>query len=271
MSLKKAYLRSRLDDDVHTRLYQAHSTTAWRTRNWIQQGLKTDGESNFKKFPQWKMGDWTYNRIRSVEKTIVRRDKIGSHKTKANPIFSTDASDTHCSGILTQFPEECRNLRLGEKKHEPLAFLSCEFTSTIFNWNIAEKEGFAIVESITRRDYTTSTSCTSIFTNHANLVYIFDPAGTNPGIRKHTASKLTRWKQKINDFRLIIEHIEGEKHVRSDMLTPSAVQPRNEIARFKVSLTSLIIAPNITAHNKNLRLPTHADIQKSQIQHKKRV
>jgi len=58
-----------------------------------------------------------------------------------------------------------------------------------------EKEVFSIVESMSRIDYLIAGKEESLFTDHANLVYIFDPIGQNPGIARRTANKLMRWAQ----------------------------------------------------------------------------
>lgn len=70
-----------------------------------------------------------------------------------------------------------------------------------------------------RLDYIICGRTVSIFTDHANLVYLFDPYGRNPGIARHTASKLMRWALKLSVFRYVIEHVPGERNVWADMLT----------------------------------------------------
>lgn len=55
-----------------------------------------------------------------------------------------------------------------------------------------EKESHPVVEGVTRLDYITVAREVHIFTDRANLTYIFDPHGNNPGISRHVANKLMR-------------------------------------------------------------------------------
>jgi hypothetical protein len=59
----------------------------------------------------------------------------------------------------------------------------------------------------------------SLFTDHNNLVYVFNPYGQNPGIATHTAAKLTRWALKLSVYNYTIEHVAGTENVWFDMLT----------------------------------------------------
>lgn len=76
-----------------------------------------------------------------------------------------------------------------------------------------EKEGFAVVEGMTKLDYLIAGRTVSIYTDHVNLVYMYDPYGRNPGIGHHTAKKLMRWALKLSAFRYVVEHIPGERNV----------------------------------------------------------
>lgn len=64
-------------------------------------------------------------------------------------------------------------------------------------------EGLDIVEAMTRLDYLIVGHTVSIFTDHYNLVYLYDPQGRDPGISRHTASKLMRWAIKRSAFRYV--------------------------------------------------------------------
>ena len=66
-----------------------------------------------------------------------------------------------------------------ERCYEPLGFLSGSFRGSSANWSVPEKEGFAIVESMTRLDYLTLGRMVHVFTDHVNLLTIYDPYGTS--------------------------------------------------------------------------------------------
>ena len=127
-----------------------------------------------------------------------------------------------------------------KQNHEPLSFLS-SFTRASSYWSIVEKEAFAVVESMTRLEYLKASKEVSLFTYHANLVYIYDPHGQNPGIRRHMANNLMRWALKLSGFRYVIEHVPAESNVFADMLTRWADKPRYKVKSRK--LASLMLAP----------------------------
>lgn len=87
------------------------------------------------------------------------------------------------------------------------------------NWVLPEKERFSIVEEMWRLDYLVSGSVLSIFTDHENLVYIYDPYGNNLTIYSQTASKLMRWEINLSCFRYVIEHMPGDQNSWADLLT----------------------------------------------------
>ncbi len=67
--------------------------------------------------------------------------------------------------------------------------------------------------------YVVSVHKVTIYTDHANLVYLYDPYGRNPGIARHTASKLMRLALKLSAFLYVIDHLPGESNVWADILT----------------------------------------------------
>eukprot|EP00171_Calliarthron_tuberculosum_P001247 IDg1247t1 len=166
---------------------------------------------------------------RKIKNQLAAATKLSLPKPDYNMCLFTDASDTHWASILTQVEKSQTSNPKEDQTHEPLCFLSGKFTGASYNWSMPEKEGFAIVESMCRLDYLTSGHVVSIFTDHANLVYLYDPYGRNPGIARHTASKLMRWAIKLSGFRYVVEHIPGDKNVWADMLTRWVVRPTNSI------------------------------------------
>ena len=124
-----------------------------------------------------------------------------------------------------------------------MCFLSSAFKGSSKNWSVPEKEGFAIVEAISRVDYLVMRREVSIYTDHANIVQLYDPYGRNPGIFRHNASKLMRWVIKLSAFRYVIEHLPGDRNVWADMPTLSTVVPKSNINSNRLrKLKSLIMA-----------------------------
>lgn len=120
---------------------------------------------------------------------------------------------------------------------------------------------------MTRMDYFVKKTVVSIYTDHANLVYIYDPIGPNPGLPRHTMSKLMQWI-KLSEFRFVIEHLQGSRNVWVDMLTRWAVQPWQETStshrktwnKINGPFHSLIIRITLLADNsvnQNIATKTH--------------
>lgn len=55
--------------------------------------------------------------------------------------------------MVTQCPKPEEGTAFELQGHEPLAFLSGAFRGAPSRWPIIEKEGFAIVETVTRLEY----------------------------------------------------------------------------------------------------------------------
>jgi hypothetical protein len=61
----------------------------------------------------------------------------------------TDASDRFYAVLVRQIDEEQLDLLMEEQDHQPLAFLSGELKGAQLRWTVPEKEGFAIVDTVT--------------------------------------------------------------------------------------------------------------------------
>jgi RNase H-like domain found in reverse transcriptase len=121
--------------------------------------------------------------------------------------------------VLTDVRKADRHLPIEEKRYEPLGFLSGSFKGPLSSWAIVEKEAYSIVEMMIRFEPIVGGRHVSLYTDHSNLVYIFDPYDQNPGIVRHTASKLKCRVLKLSSFRYIIEAIAGGDKKFSDLLT----------------------------------------------------
>ncbi|KAH9181325.1 hypothetical protein AeNC1_016699 [Aphanomyces euteiches] len=124
----------------------------------------------------------------------------------------TDASDGFWGAIATQVL--CLELVASEQRHEPLAFLSGAFRGASERWPIAEKEAFAVVESCKRLEYLLiRPGGFRLFTDHRNLVYMFNPLGASPNMAKYQAHKLQRWSLTMTTFPYVIECVAGEDNL----------------------------------------------------------
>lgn len=246
-----------------------YSTTIAPLHKLLEDAYKTAGKRTKKAVRRIRLdSSWGAEHDRSFElikKQLAASTKLAHPKVDHTMCLFTDASESHWAAILTQTPKTQFRKPIDQQEHAPLCFLSGAFTGSSFNWSMPEKEGYAIVEAMCRLDYLVCGNVVSIFTDHANLVYLYDPFGRNPGIPRHTASKLMRWALKLSAFRYIVEHIPGEKNVWADMLTRWAVKECSAIKPYKnSSLKALLVCPINPSLNSELDWPTRQCIMKSQ-------
>ena len=135
----------------------------------------------------------------------------------------TDASEDSWGAVLTQVPAAeyaDPNLSWDQYSHEPLAFLSGVFRGSELRWAIPDKEAYAIYNSCKRLAYLlVRRRGFHVYTDHRNLVYIFNPAGSNTHLGKPAADRLERWSLTLRAFDFDIEHMPGEDNNWADLLS----------------------------------------------------
>jgi RNase H-like domain found in reverse transcriptase len=76
---------------------------------------------------------------------------------------------------------------------------------------VPEKEGFAIVDTVTKVDYLLlSHDEFSILSGHLNLTYIYNPLSGDPTLARHVVHKLQCWALKMSVFAFRMEHVISE-------------------------------------------------------------
>lgn len=114
---------------------------------------------------------------------------------KANYPLSvfTDASESYWEAIVSQIPPDHKYQIFSEQHHEPLMFLSGTFSGSALSWAIVEKEAFAIAATCQRADYLLHRQGGfSLYTDHRNFRFIFNPSRVLSSVPKYTADKLQR-------------------------------------------------------------------------------
>jgi hypothetical protein len=119
-----------------------------------------------------------------------------------------------------------------EQDHQPLAFISGNFTGSQLNWPTVEQEAFAIKETVLRSaQFLQNTRPFVAHTDHRNLRFMFTPEPVAAEGRKQAAEQLERWAVTLRAFHFLIRHIPGELNVCADMLSRWAAPQHAEIAR----------------------------------------
>jgi hypothetical protein len=107
-----------------------------------------------------------------------------------------------------------------EQDHQTLAFLSGKFKGAKLRWTVPEKEGFAIVDTVTKVEYLLLSHVEfSIMSYHLNLTYIYNPLSAYPTLARHVVHKLQRWALKMSVFSYRMEHVMGELNYWTDLMT----------------------------------------------------
>jgi hypothetical protein len=101
-----------------------------------------------------------------------------------------------------------------------LAISSGEFKGAQLRWTVPDKEGFAIVDTVTKVDYLLlSHDEFSILSDHLNLTYIYNPLSADPTLACHVVHKLQRWALKISVISYRMEHVMSELNYWTDLIT----------------------------------------------------
>lgn len=151
---------------------------------------------------------------------IIHRATLSHRDTTKRLCLYTDASESHWSGILTQVPYTQLQLPHAKQDHEPLAFHSGRFSGAQVTWSTIEKEAFSVLASTERAHWLASTpDGFDLFTDHNNLVFIFDPCAVVPNINQATIRKVLRWAVRLSTYNYVCFHIKGENNIWADLLT----------------------------------------------------
>jgi hypothetical protein len=129
----------------------------------------------------------------------------------------TDASDLSWSIVLTQSPNKEIHKAIHERTHEPLCFLSGNFTGSQLRWSTVEKEAYPIITALDKLDhFLKREEGFELFTDHRNLTYILNP---ERDLNKINSDRLHRWASQLMSFRYVIHHITGELNHWPDLLS----------------------------------------------------
>ncbi|CAN0065761.1 unnamed protein product [Sphacelaria rigidula] len=166
---------------------------------------------------------WTFERAQAwrAAQDLVAHAVALSHPKKGYKVMMfPNASDLHWDTFVTQVPraELDRNIAVEDMNHEPLRFLSGTFRGAQLRWATVYKEVYAIVSSFRRSEYLLWGGVT-IYPDHRNFAYIFDPEACVTTRAKAAAQRLEQWKTVLGQYDYSIRHISGERNCWGDLLS----------------------------------------------------
>lgn len=146
------------------------------------------------------------------------------HTAHRNPALSlcvfTDASDDFWAAAVTQRNPAELSKPVDQQSHKPLAFLSGGFTHAQEHWSTYEKEAFAVVETFRKMSYLLAcNNDVTVFTDHRNLLFTFNPLALEPSLGRHKVLKVLRWALFLSTFSYTIGHVPGELNTMADIQT----------------------------------------------------
>lgn len=157
--------------------------------------------------------------FRSCVEALARRVTLAHRDAKKRLCVYTDASDSFWSGIMTPVPPEDTTLPHAEQRHEPLAYLSGRFTLQQARWSIFEKEAYAVLTTLQRMHWRAATPAGfDLFTDHNNLIYLFEPLSIVHDMSQNTLRKVLRWAVRLLAYNCTCVHIRGTENVWADLL-----------------------------------------------------
>lgn len=132
----------------------------------------------------------------------------------------TDASDKYWAVAATQCDPDELGKPLIDQKHYPLAFLSSAFNEREEHWSTYEREAYAVVQAFRKLDYLLACDPTTrVFTDHRNLLFVFNPVAMEPSLGRHKVLKVVRWALFLSSFNYRIEHVPGVSNTWPDIMT----------------------------------------------------
>ena len=97
-----------------------------------------------------------------------------------------------------------------------------------------------------------------LFTDHKNLVFIFNPLNVNPTLSKHVVNKIERWALSLSAFRYSISHVPGDQNLWADLLSRWGAKDNYEKPDY--SINALFEAPISPDRDPDFTWPTIEEI-----------
>ena len=150
-----------------------------------------------------------------------------------------------------------------DQAHEPLSFLSGHFNATQSRWSTVEKEAYAIMATVELMQWLASEpQVFDLYTDHNNLIFIFDPNAIQPDLSQTATRKVLRWAVRLSAYTYVFLHISGAENEWADLLSRWAASTTYTIRRL------VVIPPLSSTANDDFVWPSPDEIRLIQETHK---
>ena len=211
--------------------------------NQVMEGKKrrtTQAASKVKlaDLPAWKNG--ARKAFEDVKVALVEALRTTFYDPDLKTCVFADANDQFWTILITQCKDGDELLPWAEQvgKHKPLLFESGRFRKAQLHWHTVSQEGFPFGEKLFEWKHWVNGGKydTALFTDHKNLLAIFDNQARPESCTKSNRKRLDRWAERMQTLRYRIYHIDGDENRHADLGTRWG----NRFARAKSTLDSVV-------------------------------
>lgn len=194
-------------------------------RKVLEAAYRKTGKRNKRSIASVPLSSLSWGRIHEItfhelQDSLRQSVRLAHPDPKLQKCIYTDASDNYWAAVVTQCNTEELEKPLEKQMHQPLAFVSSAFKDSELHWSTYEKEGFSIYQVFKRLDYLLLGNKPShVYTDHRNLLFVYNPLSMEPAMGKHVVNKVQRWALYLSRFQYTIEHISGDSNVMADIMT----------------------------------------------------
>ena len=167
-------------------------------------------------------------------KSALTSTPVLAHPDFTRPfVIEVDASDYAVGAMLAQPYTDEQNRTV----HRPIAYISAKLNSAQRNYDATNREGLGCVWAVDKFEHYLRRYPVTIITDHNPL--------TTMQTRKHCATRIERWRQRLQEFSPIWEYRKGSLHHAGDTLSrldrtdvqPTLTHDHDRIGIFNINVT----------------------------------
>jgi transposase InsO family protein len=158
-----------------------------------------------------------------VKETLAQPVLMAHPLAEANSTYCllTDASHHFYAELLTQVLVWDDTKSVDQQDHRPLVSWSGQFKGAQLHWSTIEKEAYPIIDACERWPYLlTRPMGFRVYTDHANIVHLYNPEKVKPALSVAAVQKIHRWLIILSHYKIThMQHLAGELNVWCDILS----------------------------------------------------
>ncbi len=165
----------------------------------------------------WVSSSWTFDyqsHFKLFQEAISNAMTLYFPDYTLDWVLRTDASDLAVGSVLFQIFKTIEGLDI----YQPISFTSKRLSGAAVNWDTYKKEAYGIFEGVNSNAYYLLGKSFKVQTDHRNLQFI----------EQSKQPIIIRWRNLLQSFDFIIEHIPGRENCVADFLSrlpESTVKP----------------------------------------------